>query len=890
MEYKKLRTRVEIDQKLLDHFNKCAAGVYVGTEDRLSFFDRLPLVSSGLAAPPVLDEGLPRKSFRIQVDESSLMADAEVLLNALNLMAIARSESRAGRSQRADLYIEQAMEVLSFGVEANVIRSRAVEIVHNFHRFPVEEPIRSADLPWNEVCPALIGPKLTTEIVEKSQCRKLTEALVKEAKSKRTHSNGKRMKTFSSKKERLENHFAIHVSEQDVPHNELQVRAGRLALFQKNWARLTRDPWVLETIQGYKLEFGDEKPRCSLHEKRSASLSDLLIAEVSKLLEKGAVEEIPWSSKVWTSSIFVIPKKDGGNRTVINLRPLNKFIKHHHFKLESIGLIRDLLERNDFMAKIDMKDAYFSVPIHSNYRKYLAFYCGGKLFQFKALPFGLSSAPYVYTRLMRVIASELRRCGIRLIVYLDDWLFIDNEKASLVAKINLIIHLFKKLGLTVNESKSQLEPSQIIEFLGVTINSKTFELSVPERKITSICNTARRIRKRRRVTLRDIARFIGQVNAVNMAASIPILFLRPLQSWLGRFHLKDANDYQKTMSNLPPACLHDLKWLSRNLDKMAHEPILHKNESLTITTDASNVGPRCTWHRRLRSKVVGDLRLRISAIQFSGKNDQKSSERKGTLNFSVPEVGKSELVASHNGARQGDHTTNLESESIEGFERFSTPMPQISQVSFDSMHHLALVAPKRVSELAALSLDSVQLGENSWVFSLDFVNKNRGFGKAHTAVVHAYNEDVLLCPLVTIKDYINRTILYRHQARTLFLSTNSPHRSVSSTTIARWLREVLKNSGIDDRFKAHSTRAASTTSSKRQGLSSKAIMEAANWAPNGTTFEKFYYKGPSQQTFQNSVLSSNRKSKRTSDGREKEAERRKKPKDHRSKKTHASKK
>ncbi|KAK6016630.1 hypothetical protein OSTOST_17885 [Ostertagia ostertagi] len=212
MEYKKLRTRVEIDQKLLDHFNKCAAGVYVGTEDRLSFFDRLPLVSSGLAAPPVLDEGLPRKSFRIQVDESSLMADAEVLLNALNLMAIARSESRAGRSQRADLYIEQAMEVLSFGVEANVTRRRErflrsfgvepLKIVHNFHRFPVEEPIRSADLPWNEVCPALIGPKLTTEIVEKSQCRKLTEALVKEAKSKRTHSNGKRMKTFSSKKER----------------------------------------------------------------------------------------------------------------------------------------------------------------------------------------------------------------------------------------------------------------------------------------------------------------------------------------------------------------------------------------------------------------------------------------------------------------------------------------------------------------------------------------------------------------------------------------------------------------------------------------------------------------------------------------------------------------
>lgn len=196
MEYKKLRVRVDINAKFLEHFNKCAAGVYVGTEERLNFYDRLPLVSSGLAAPPVLDEGLPRKSFRIQVDEASLFADAEVLLNALNLMAIARSESLAGRHPRADLYIEQAMEVLSFGIEANVTRRRErflrsfgvepLKMVHNFHRFPVEEPSRSADLPWNEVCPALMGPKLTTEIVEKSQCRKLTEALVKEAKLKKS--------------------------------------------------------------------------------------------------------------------------------------------------------------------------------------------------------------------------------------------------------------------------------------------------------------------------------------------------------------------------------------------------------------------------------------------------------------------------------------------------------------------------------------------------------------------------------------------------------------------------------------------------------------------------------------------------------------------------------
>ncbi|RCN36935.1 site-specific recombinase, phage integrase family [Ancylostoma caninum] len=169
---------------------------------------------------------------------------------------------------------------------------------------------------------------------------------------------------------------------------------------------------------------------------------------------------------------------------------------------------------------------------------------------------------------------------------------------------------------------------------------------------------------------------------------------------------------------------------------------------------------------------------------------------------------------------------------------------------------MALVAPKRASELAALSLKSVQIGEDTWVFPIDYVNKNRGWGKPHTAVVRAYPMEKVLCPLTAVKDYISRTLLFRHRCHSLFISFHRPYASVTSTTIARWLREVLHRAGIEDRFKAHSTRAASTTASKNQGLSSKKIMEAANWAPNGSTFERFYHKGSDEKSFQTSVLSS----------------------------------
>ena len=65
----------------------------------------------------------------------------------------------------------------------------------------------------------------------------------------------------------------------------------------------------------------------------------------------------------FVSNLFVIPNKGGEQRPVFNLRQLNQFIKYEHFKMEGIHMLRDLLKPNDFMANLDLKDAYFTVPI-----------------------------------------------------------------------------------------------------------------------------------------------------------------------------------------------------------------------------------------------------------------------------------------------------------------------------------------------------------------------------------------------------------------------------------------------------------------------------------------------------------------------------------------------
>ena len=79
------------------------------------------------------------------------------------------------------------------------------------------------------------------------------------------------------------------------------------------------------------------------------------------MLQKGAITEIPQveAKQGFYSSLFLVPKKDGGMRPVINLKRLNEYVVPHHFKMEGIHILRDLLKRNDWMTKVDLKDAYF---------------------------------------------------------------------------------------------------------------------------------------------------------------------------------------------------------------------------------------------------------------------------------------------------------------------------------------------------------------------------------------------------------------------------------------------------------------------------------------------------------------------------------------------------
>ena len=127
----------------------------------------------------------------------------------------------------------------------------------------------------------------------------------------------------------------------------------------------------------------------------------VLDREVQDLLSKQAVR--PYST------LFAVPKKGGGWRPVINLKSLNSYlVQTPHFKMETIQSLKDVLHQGDFMVKMDLKDAYLTVPVHQDDHRYLRFMWKGKAFEFTTLPFGLAPAPFFFTKLLKPVVSFLR--------------------------------------------------------------------------------------------------------------------------------------------------------------------------------------------------------------------------------------------------------------------------------------------------------------------------------------------------------------------------------------------------------------------------------------------------------------------------------------------------
>lgn len=190
----------------------------------------------------------------------------------------------------------------------------------------------------------------------------------------------------------------------------VSATAGILRHFLPKWGAICSDTFVLEYVKGYKIPFHSIPHQSIIPREPTFSKPEgaVLRSELDRLENIGAIERCVPCQDQYISSYFLVDKQNGKKRFILNLKKLNKFIQTPHFKLEDMRTVMKLVSQDAFMYKLDMKDAYFLVPVHPNYRKYLRFWVGGNLFELTCLPFGLSTSPYVFTKVMRPVISGLR--------------------------------------------------------------------------------------------------------------------------------------------------------------------------------------------------------------------------------------------------------------------------------------------------------------------------------------------------------------------------------------------------------------------------------------------------------------------------------------------------
>lgn len=170
---------------------------------------------------------------------------------------------------------------------------------------------------------------------------------------------------------------------------------------------------VLSCIKGYKIPFTNPVTQPNIPATRVYSDTEKyhFHEAITNLLSIGAISKCEYTKGQFLSSVFLVPKPNGKFRFILNLKNLNKFITTDHFKIEDLRTVLKLITKNCYMSKIDLKDAYYLIKIHPYSRKFLRFQFEQELYEFNVLPFGLSTAPYIFTKIMKPIIRLLRMAG-----------------------------------------------------------------------------------------------------------------------------------------------------------------------------------------------------------------------------------------------------------------------------------------------------------------------------------------------------------------------------------------------------------------------------------------------------------------------------------------------
>jgi hypothetical protein len=225
---------------------------------------------------------------------------------------------------------------------------------------------------------------------------------------------------------------------------------------------------------GYRLLWETAAPAAkeSLNAPSAFEHKDFVNDAIKEMVESGALTRLPRGQRpTVVSPIGVVTKPHSDKlRLVINMRYVNKHLAKKVFKFEGLADLADMAEKGDYSVSYDLKSAYYHVGLHPITRRFVGIKWGGVYYEYTCLAFGLSTAPWVFSKVMRELVMYWRRCGITILPYLDD-LFFPKKGFRECRSVGIRVEgdLFEG-GLQINFPKSGLIPMLKRKHLGFEVD------------------------------------------------------------------------------------------------------------------------------------------------------------------------------------------------------------------------------------------------------------------------------------------------------------------------------------------------------------------------------------------------------------------------------------
>ena len=377
----------------------------------------------------------------------------------------------------------------------------------------------------------------------------------------------------------------------NAQHAVLDPPVGaRLNQCWEKWETLGSSPKVVNILrEGYTLPF-----RFRPHLTRSPTVisnyhnptkQSFLLEALYQLINKNAVEPVDNPNSLgFYNRLFLVPKPNNRWRPILDLSTLNTFLNTGSFKMETPETIRTSLQTGEWVTSIDFKDAYFHIPTQSQSRTYMRFHLQGRSYQFKALSFGLSTAPMEFTVVAKEVKLMALQKGIRIHQYLDDWLMRASTHDTCLQHTQTLVTLCQELGWLVNREKSELVPQQVFNFVGYQFDLKEGRVRPTEERWQTLTDKIRSIK---------FMSLIGLLTATEKQVHLGRLHMRPIQ-----WHLKNNWRVPESLEKVIPVpkSLHPhLRWW------------LEESNVLLLTITPSKTCS-ANLYRRIKRRVGRSLR------------------------------------------------------------------------------------------------------------------------------------------------------------------------------------------------------------------------------------------------------------------------------------------